>query len=456
MLINDRRRLISIEILRSAVIVYFLFFGSFELLTPAFYRDVTGFLTLEQKLLALPFFLGSGVKGAFVFMFSISVSWSVTRRIRQGFRRIRILRDSTHIVVLFIILDLFRAYFLAGLDPLPFSGGGGGSMVSLFLQSGILIFPPAEQLFHAGFLLIAGLTTLFSIGLIMLLTWLGEKVQVYVLVVLTFIGTTWLLFMGGEATPFYDESRILFEKGGFSSFLSFLLFLFGGRSFSVITVAPFSIFGAVFGYQLATVRTRKDFYYSNLFFVLLLTGLFIFLGGTDFIAAQLVSGAGLIDSFFMQHNIRILILFCLLILIGITTPLVGFFDLHKGAAVDRATRITRVPRQCGRVVLSLLMVEAAMNELFTGLKEDRLAMFHNSPFPFFEEPLSTVVFLTIVTVFWLFFLFLWRLTGFFGGVEYLVRNLILLFRKNGKPGWLSRGEMLRDADRLIFYFDADL
>lgn len=471
MMINkqDRyKRLISVQLLRSAAIVYLIFFNNLKSISSLNGADNSQTILLESAFSFPLMLLGGSLWGLIPFLFGIAISWSITGRIIRNESLSQLFKKSVFVLLFLTGVDLIRSYFFAGLMPLPFTRGGGGSVISLSMQSGMLVFPPVEQLFSSGFLIIIASTTIISIGVVLLLMKYGPEERFYIPVVMTIVGAAWLLFMGSTAAPFYEKSVELFNEGGMSSFYSYLLYNWGGRDFSAMIIAPYSIFGVIFGYHLALVKNKRDFYYSTFFYILLFSGLLIFLSGTDLIASQLTGGNSFSGFSFLEYNSRIFILMNLIALFILMLFLTARYDIQSNISGFPKKKPLIFLRQNSLILLTVYLVEPAFTALFSGIKEGRLALFMGLSFSQYNGYVANLIYMVFVLSFWFCMISLWRLAGFRFSLEasslfcYRFLNLLLNkipFLKNrnkqGFPikGSESRGEAMERADRLIFYLE---
>jgi len=429
MKIENRERLISVEIIRFIVVVYFLFFQNLVAVVPILKPANIGALTTNQKLIFLPFVFFGSLIGIFPFLFGVTTSWTFSKNILNKKSNRRFFLIGGILLLFFLFLDLLRAYLFQGRDPLPFTGNAGGSIITLSIQTGMFIFPPIEQLYRSGILFSIVLTTFISIFLLFLLIKFAKQDSFFNILILSILGIVMIVLVNTNLPPFFDFSKELFFRGGMNKVWAYILYIFWGRDISIVTMFVYSLFGVIFGYRLSLPGLEKSFNPFSLFFILLFSGIFIFLFGTDYIASHLSEGGSLLNSFYSYRNNRLLTLGSLILFFTVMLFMIRYFDgfsLKERYSISGGSYPFRV---IGSLLLSIYIVEPSVTEFFSGIRENRLAIFIDTPFPVISEPYSSILFVLFSTLFWITLFWIWSRFNFRGRIETLFFLFISIFYK---------------------------
>lgn len=445
------KRLISVEFLRSVVLIFFILLSAYRVAFSILPISDRMILSISQLGVAFPYYLSNMAKGLISFLFGLSVIWSISSRLRKGVSFCRILFEIFLFSIFSLFLDFFTAWFLSPIAPLPFSGEIGGGAFTLSLNQGVLTFPPIEQIFQSGFFSMFGFTTLLSVCLFIFLIKTNKYFNLPIVAIVTFIAIMWLLFLGDTTQQSLRLGEDFYNRGGFYRIFSFFIYNWGGRSFAANVVVPYSLFGAIMGYQIAVLKRKRDFYAFGLYSVLLLVGFFIFFAGTDYIATRLGRNPVGVGNFIFQNNSRLFFIGNLIVQYLIMIPLASIFD-YREKGFPKIWKLTAIPRQWGRIFLTVLILNPFISVFLAFLKdllgESFPVLVSSGVMPYF--------FIAFTLLFWFFLLELWRKVHFIGCFEHLIFRFLLFFQKNKKFKTLSSSDFLKCADRFLFYFDSDV
>lgn len=458
MKVFEERRLISVEVLRSAVIIFYLFVSLLGVLMPSntsLMQDSFYFFKFDSFVL----FLWHGLlNGIFVFLFSVGVSWRLIKRIEKGRSFWKELIYAFALCLLFMGVDLFYAGFLAQSSLLPFSENRGGGVVPLFFQTGKIVFPTGEQFFQGGLFAMLGISLLLMVFLIVLLYSVQKRIPFFSLpFALGIIGVFWLIFFGNLSGKSLSISKSFFFAGGIYKIGAWFIYNWAGRNFALIGILPFSIFGAIFGLLLHKSENIKEFNYSVLFYLLILFGFILFMLGADLISVR-VSGS---NEAVRHFNVRISILITLFILFVLLYFLTIFFDL-KGKFSKRfsSSQIVDHFRKIGQIFLTMYLWQSFILEFFSGFKESRFEGVLNGNQVDNLSIFSTFLFCLALFSFWILFFSFAHLLKYRGTVEYVFFQFFsivgMMVRKIRKLPTLSAEKtenQVAGTDLLLFYLD---